>query len=81
MKNIEIRRWYTAEYQNDEAGKHIKPGVTFNDVYQAKLRNEDIKEVLGVSDAVVLNRVINTMIWACGIVNTLHQDKQYIFLR
>jgi hypothetical protein len=52
-----VKDWYIDKYTTDELGNEITDGLTFDDVYSALERGDDIYKVIGVNDSIVRERI------------------------
>ena len=68
-----VREWYIKHYASDELGKEIKADLTFNDVYEALNKYEDIYDTLGVGDSIIRERVFDKL------ARLLDKDYDYIY--
>ena len=60
--NNSVRDWYVKEYPTDELGPQIPEQLTFNDVFEALDRHEDIYELLApADDSIVRERVFSEL--------------------
>lgn len=60
--NNSVRDWYVKEYPTDDLGPEIPEQLTFNDVFEALDRHQDIYELLApADDSVVRERVFSEL--------------------
>lgn len=71
--NTKVREWYMENYADDELGKEIKDGLTFNEVFEALNNYEDIYNTLGVGDSIIRERVFEKLSVLLG------KDYDYIY--
>ena len=57
-----VADWYKKTYVADELGKEIKDDITFDGVWDALKRGENIYEFIGVFDSLVRERIFMEMI-------------------
>ena len=70
---LEIKKWYLENYANDELGEELKENVTFNDLFYALDRYENIYELLGSADSIIRERVFQKLAELMGV------DYDYIY--
>lgn len=56
-----VRDWYLKTYTDDELGVKIKTYITFNDIYEALNKCEDIYDTLGIADSIIRERVFDKL--------------------
>lgn len=57
MTNDLVKDWYIDKYTTDNLGNEITDGLTFDGVYSALKRGDDIYKVIGVNDSIVRERI------------------------
>ena len=57
MKTMNIKKYYTERFPDDELGNEIKDDVTFLGLLDILFRNLDVYDYVGVGDSLVRERV------------------------
>jgi hypothetical protein len=70
---LEIKKWYLENYANDELGEELKDNITFNDLFYALDRYENIYELLGSADSIIRERVFQKL------AELMQVDYDYIY--
>lgn len=61
VTNDLVKDWYIDKYTTDELGDEITDGLTFDDVYSALKRGDEIYGVIGVNDSIVRERIFHEL--------------------
>lgn len=69
----DIKEWYQATYPDDDLGERLYSGISWSDLWESLLRNNNIYDVIGVEDSVVRERLFEELADSMGI----HYDVVY----
>lgn len=60
-KNIRIKDWYLENYSDDDLEQELKYNLTFYDLFDALENCEDIYRLIGVSDSLIRERLLEKL--------------------
>jgi len=64
---LNIHKWYTQTYPDDELGDEINDLRSFGDLYDALLSLEDPYKIIGVGDSVIRERIFQKLAEELGV--------------